>query len=243
MKTIVLKDPQAVAERTADMVREQLIRKPHSLLCFAAGHTQKETLELLAQWYAQGQLPFDQCRIVGLDEWVGLPGTLPGTCLHFINQHVLSPMHVGSDRFFFFDGCATDLDVQCQQADAYLDKYGPIDLVLLGVGMNAHLAFNEPGSSPQGRSHHLSLCDTSKTVGAKYFETAQPLTGGITLGLGDLFAAQTVIVQLIGAHKAPVAKTVLEGPIHADVPASLARNLPGAVYLLDEAAAAELTRA
>lgn len=229
-----------VALATAEIVRDYLQNKPDSLLCFAAGHTQKETLEILADMYSDGELNFDQCRIISLDEWVGLPGELPGTCFHFINNSVLLPMNVSSERYFFFDGCAADLDAQCTSANEFIDRHGPIDIIVLGVGMNAHLGFNEPGADETLRSHVCELDNTTKTIGTKYFEGSVPITRGITLGLHDILSASTVIVQATGEHKSDIVKQTYEGEITNLIPASLARKNAKSVMILDKPAAAKI---
>jgi len=241
MEIIIKDDSGQVALATAEMIREQLNKKPASLICFAAGHTQRETLELLAEWYKNGELEFDRCRLIGLDEWVGLAGDLPGTCLHFISENVFKPMDISPERYFFFDGCTDDLDAQCAAANAYIDRFGPIDLVVLGAGMNAHLGFNEPGVGLDLRSHVCDLDNTSKTVGTKYFESSVPLTRGITLGLRDLLSAGTLILQVTGKHKVDVVKKICDGEISNMVPASLTRNHSNAVLLIDTEAAAGIS--
>lgn len=241
MKLQVKKDSRQVAITIAEIIRAQLIKKPDSLLCIAAGHTQLETLEILAEWHRKKEVDFRRCRIIGLDDWVGLHGYLPGTCRHFINTNILVPLNISSERCFIFDACSDDLDGQCVEADMFLDKHGPIDLTVLGVGMNAHLGFNEPGVCEQLRSHIIELDNTTRSVGTKYFKTTVNITHGITLGLKDLLSASTVIVQATGMHKSSVVKEICEGEITNIIPASLVRKLPNAFMFIDTAAASKLT--
>jgi len=240
MKIEINVDSKQVALATANIIKEQLVKKPDSLLCMAAGHTQKETLNLLAEWYRKDEIDFNRCRIVSLDEWVGLPGNLPGTCFHFINSNILTPMNVSPDRYFFFDGCAADLDSQCVAANEFLDKFDGIDLILLGVGMNAHLGFNEPGTDEKFRSHVSDLDNTTKRVGVKYFDSTVSITQGITLGLNDILSAAMVVVQATGAQKSTIVRQICECDVSNLVPASLVRNHKNALMLLDQAAAALL---
>jgi len=240
MKINIKDNSKQLALTTAELIKQQLKSKPDSLLCFAAGHTQKETFEVLVDWHKKGELEFDRCRIISLDEWVGLPADLPGTCFHFIGSNILTPMNISKERYFFFDGCADDLEAECTAANEYIDKYGQIDLMLLGVGMNAHLGFNEPGANETLRSHVCELDNTTKNVGTKYFENAVPITAGITLGLHDILAADTVIVQATGEHKADIIKQICENEITNDIPASLIRNHKNAALLIDKAAAKKL---
>jgi len=241
MNIQIKNNSKEVALATAEIIKLQLIKKPDSLLCMAAGHTQKETLEILAEWYKNGELEFDRCKIIGLDEWVGIPGDTHGTCFHFIYNNLLAPLNVSPDRYSFFDGCDADLEAQCINANKLIDKHGSIDLIILGVGMNAHLGFNEPGVDVNLRSHVCDLDNTTKHVGVKYFESAMPITRGITLGLKDIFSAETVVLQIIGEQKATITKQVVEGEITNLVPASLARKHTDTIMLIDKPATSKLS--
>ena len=236
MNIQVKENPYDVALATAEIIRCQLNEKPDSLLCFAAGHTQKETLEILARWYKNGELKADDCRIVGLDEWVGIPRDTHGTCYHFMYNNLFVPLNISQERYSFFDGCDADLNAQCIRANKFIDAHGLIDLIILGVGMNAHLGFNEPGVDVNLRSHVCDLDNTTKSVGVKYFESEVPITRGITLGLKDIFSAKQLILQITGEQKSAVTKQVVEGEITNLVPASLARNHTNATMLVDKSA-------
>ncbi len=227
--------PGALAEASAAWMLDVIAKKPNALCCFAAGFTQNETYARLAAMAKERGVPMDRLRVIGLDEWVSLNGQDPGSCRAYMDEHIVGPLGLRQDQLLmFFDGKG-DPGAQCARADEILDAEGPIDLLVLGVGMNGHLAFNEPGTSPEARSHAPVLTETSVTVGQKYFAEEHALRQGLTLGLRDLFRARAILAQMVGAHKAPVLRRVLEGEPDPACPASLLRNTH-AVLCVDAAA-------
>ncbi|MCL1855415.1 MAG: 6-phosphogluconolactonase [Clostridia bacterium] len=230
MRLKVFESPEALADRSAAWILEVIESKPDALCCFAAGFTQNQTYEKLARAVKRRHVPVDRLRIIGLDEWVSLDGGDEGSCRTYIDERIMRPLELGVDQMLmFFDGKAEPA-AQCAHADSLLDTEGPIDLLVLGVGMNGHLGFNEPHSDLNLRAHLQALTETSIAAGQKYFPEARILSRGLTLGLHDLFKARRILVQAVGAHKAPVVKAILAGIPDPACPASLLNNVHATVY-------------
>ncbi|MDR2499887.1 MAG: 6-phosphogluconolactonase, partial [Treponema sp.] len=142
------------------------------------------------------------------------------------------------DRIRLFDGRAGDLEAECQSVERFIARRGGIDFMLLGVGMNGHLALNEPGCDPHAGARVTEIAETTRQVGQKYFSGPQTLTCGLTLGIKNISAAGAIVVSVIGAHKAPVVKRLRESPAgDAAFPASLLKGLPQVCFYFDRAAA------
>ncbi len=233
MKYKVFDTHEQMSEKTAMDIIKVIKKKPECLLCIAAGHTQIETLLYLTKYIKEHNIDCSKVSVIGLDEWVGFSSESDGSCISFIGENFLYPANIKPENHFFFDGKADDLASECESANAFIDTHGPIDVTVLGVGMNGHLGFNEPGALLTSRSHVRELDNTSKTVSSKYFSEEVVVTSGITLGLLDLFNSKKVIVQCTGSHKAPITKKFMEGEITNEVPASLVRNVKDAVVYLD----------
>ena len=220
MHIIKFDTAEALAVYSANKLTAAVRAKPDSLCCFAAGHTQNDTYRYFVQAVREQDIPVDRLRFIGLDEWGSLDGTDSGSCRSYIDERLLRPLGIREEQILlFFDG-KSDYQEQCSRADRLLDEHGPIDILVLGIGVNGHVGFNEPGALPEERSHYLTLSETTTTVGKKYFTDNKQLADGITLGLFDLLKAEMILIQATGDKKSPVVSRIISGADPLDIPAS-----------------------
>ena len=220
--------PELLATASAELIYDSLTKKPDSLCCFSSGFTQNETYDVLTKMLLQKNFPVGKLRVIGLDEWQGLGGSDKGSCRAYMNERFFEPL--GIKPLHFFNG-KNDSEAQCREADDLLDREGPIDICVLGIGMNGHLGFNEPGTPESTRSHAKNLDALTVQVGGKYFDGNAAPSAGITLGLRDLLASKLILAQIVGAHKAPVFEKLISSPPSVSFPASLLKNTDALVYV------------
>lgn len=225
---------------TEDLVTVMGSRKS-PLLCPASGDSPAGLYRNLVARGGQREGDVSGWRFVGLDEWVGLNGGDEGSCRYHLDRELFGPLHVPEEHLFFFDGREEDLASQCRQAEAFIAFHGGLDATILGLGLNGHVGMNEPGTSVTSRSHVTVLDPITAQTGQKYFREAQILTKGITLGLGTILDSRNIFLLVSGAKKASIVKTVLEGEISEQVPATLLLRHPGLRIYLDADAAALLS--
>ncbi len=237
MKLITYSDYSELSAKTAELIAEIIVRKPDALLCFPAGDTSIGTFEMLIRMSRAGTVSFKNSFIVGLDEWVGLRDKQSENCYSFLKRHFFDHIDFPVRNLCFFNGESDDLEQECRKTDSFIEEHGPIDMMLLGAGMNGHLGLNEPGTSFDLYSHIADLDTTTKSVGQKYFSDSVSLTRGITLGIKHILDAKTVILQLAGKHKAPVAKRLINEDISINFPASALKMHSGSYLLMDVEAA------
>lgn len=234
MKKLVFDTAELAAGHAADTAAALLAEKPDAVLCLAAGHT---SLPVFEAFLGRG-LDFSRARFVGLDEWVGVGPEVEGSCASFLERNFFSKSNVRRENIRLFNALATDLDAECAAVERQIEDWGGIDYLLLGMGMNGHLALNEPGDSFERTAHVAELSETTKTVAPKYFSADMPpLRQGITLGVADFLRARRVQLTVFGAAKAPVVARLLELGPTTDLPATALHTLPEAELLLDAAAA------
>ncbi len=161
-------------------------------------------------------------------------------CFSFLKKHLFDHIDYSKENLCFFDGEASDLMKECFKTDNFLKENGPIDMMLLGAGMNGHLGLNEPGTSFDLYSHVVYLDETTKIVGQKYFSENVNLTAGISLGVKYIMEAKTVILQLNGIRKADVVKRLIESELSPSFPASVLKSHTNSFLLLDKEAASRL---
>ena len=237
MKQVIYNDYDELSEKTAEMIAAVISEKPDALLCFPAGETSVGTFKHLVELNKAGKISFKYCKIVGLDEWANLGEMRKENCYSFLKKYLFDHIDYSEENFRFFDGESSDLPKECVKTDNFIKKYGPIDMILLGAGMNGHLGLNEPGTSFDLYSHIVNLDETTKVVGQKYFSGKVNLTAGITLGIKYIMEAKKVILQLNGTRKAEVTKRLIDSEISPAFPASALKAHSNSFLLLDKEAA------
>lgn len=240
MKQIIYNDYNELSVKTADQIAAIITAKPNALLCFPAGETSVGTFDRLIDLNKKGKISFKKCMIVGLDEWGNIGKMKSENCFSFLKKHLFDHIDYSQENLCFFDGESSDLMKECMKTDNFISDNGPIDMMLLGAGMNGHLGLNEPGTSFDLYSHIVFLDETTKIVGQKYFSESVSLTTGVTLGIKYIMEARTVILQMNGLRKADVAKRLIESEVSPSFPASVLKSHKNSFLLLDKEAASKL---
>jgi glucosamine-6-phosphate deaminase len=240
MKLLVNKNYDEMSRAAANLIIEQVRRKPDSLLCFPSGESPAGVFKCLIADANADKVDFSRCYFVGLDEWVGMGKDDDGSCTNFLYEHFFTPMQINAVKVRFFDAKADDLEASCKAIDDFIKDVGPLDIMMVGIGMNGHIGLNEPGTDLNLYSHHSALAPVTVTVGQKYFKQETKLTEGITLGLKHLQESKMPMLIAAGNKKADIIAKALQGAISVQLPASIFQTLPNAVVVLDEGAASAL---
>ncbi len=230
-------DYKTLSEATANLIIDVLKQKPEAIICIASGDTPLGVCQFLAK---SDQKLFEKCTFVGLDEWVGMNENDEGSCKYGIYQNLLIPLNIPAERIKYFDAKAQNLALECQEINEFIASKGGLDVMLVGVGMNGHIALNEP-NTPFGIYAHVSdLEEITKSVGQKYFTKDTVLTQGITLGLAHLQEAKLPILMANGLRKVAVINVALTEKITESFPASIFQKLEHSIVMLDLEAAQKL---
>jgi len=241
MNLIISDTAEEMARRVADGVGTYMSFRANPLFCPASGDTPAALYREMQARAKDNRLDVTNWHFIGLDEWVGMNGADEGSCRYYLDRDLFHPLRIRKERICFFDGRADDPAAECARGESFMKELGGIDVAILGIGTNGHIAMNEPGTSPDVRCHISVLHPSTQATGQKYFSSYQPLTYGITLGLGDLLEARHLYLLAIGEHKAAIVQKALEGPVSEVLPASLLRAHPSLHVYLDRAAAGELS--
>jgi len=236
MQIHVYKDYETLSLYTAEHIIQAIKTNPRAVLCFASGESPKRTCELFCDRIIREEIDISGLSFVGLDEWVGIAPENSGSCHYFFQTMILDRIPLTSDQIHLFDGLSADLQRECKKMDDFIAARGGIDLMMVGVGMNGHIGFNEPGISFNKYSHVIDLDETTATVGQKYFKEQTTLQKGITLGLQHFLESRKAIVIANGTRKASVMENALKGRVSEQMPASIVQQHPAVHILLDEGA-------
>jgi galactosamine-6-phosphate isomerase len=205
---------QAAAERLAVELR----RRPDSLLCLATGATPTRTYELLAGRRSGEPGLFALARILKLDEWGGIPPDDSASCEQYLRRSLIDVLDL-HDSYVGFATDPADPAAECRRVEEWLDRNGPIDLCVLGLGVNGHLGFNEPARALIPRAHVARLSESS--LGHSMLKGASRTpTYGLTLGMADLLQSRRIALLVSGAAKREPLRRVLEASICTEFPAS-----------------------
>ena len=229
-------DYETLSQYAAEHIAAIINQKPDALLCLASGDTPIGTFRRFVALVQDERVDVSQCTFVGLDEWVGFGPDDAGSCSYYVFRDLFTPLNLRPEQIHVFDAKASDLAAECERIDTLIDTNGGLDLLLVGMGMNGHIALNEPGTPFTLGCHVVDLAESTKTVGQKYFTKETPLEKGITLGLRHLTKAHEVILLVSGEKKAATLRDALHGPITEQMPASILQTQPNAQIWIDEAA-------
>jgi glucosamine-6-phosphate deaminase len=243
VRVIIESDAEAASRRAARFVAELIRKKPNCVLGLATGSTPLAAYRELIRLHREEQLDFSQVTTFNLDEYVGLGPTHPQSYRHFMQQNLFDHINVDSNRTNVPDGRALDFESHCRQYEQRIRDAGGIDLQVLGVGSDGHIAFNEPGSSLGSRTRLKTL--TSETIrdNARFFggEDKVPRLA-VTMGVGTILESRRCVLLAFGPHKAAAVRDSVEGPVTAQVTASALQLHREVIGIFDEAAARLLVR-
>ncbi|WP_314067489.1 glucosamine-6-phosphate deaminase [uncultured Vagococcus sp.] len=234
----VCEDYQELSQRAANKIIQVMKEEPEGLYCFAGGDTPVKALNLLVEAHQAGEIDLSKAHYIELDEWVGLDQSNPGSCLAYLQRELFEPAGVSLGRVHYFDALSEDLLEECQKADQFIAEAGGITLSLLGVGVNGHLGFNEPGVDFDGTAHVVALDESTQTVGQKYFTGEVDRSQGITLGISQLLGSKTVIIEASGSKKQAAISQLLSGEVSNKWPVTSVYHHANCFVVVDQEAMA-----
>lgn len=230
MKTQIFSDYKSLCAGTADAVVEQLRREPKSVLVFPTGNTPLGLFKELVEQHRSGHVSFDRAHIVVLDEYAGLTPNDPRSLTGWLKRELTTPVNIPSSHLHGFDNGPDALEKE-------IVALGGLGLVVLGLGPNGHLAFNEPGSAYDSRARCIDLTPDSITSNAAYWGSEDRVPRqGLTLGLGTLSEARSLILMVSGEAKRGILEQTLNGSVSPAIPATILRQLQQSQIFADEAA-------
>ena len=231
--------PAAWADRVAGWLLERLRMNPRLRVCLPTGLTPVPVYRRVAEAIGRGEASFRDAEVFLLDEFGGVAPDDPGRCDQMLWRFLLHDVDLPRERFHGFD-VDGDIDRTCRAFESLIGP-GGVDLTLLGIGSNGHVGMNEPGAGADSLTRRVTLAPETIAASARYFTHGGLPTWGVTMGLGTIGRSREVWLLASGTAKARIVRAAVEGPVTPDVPASLLRNHPRAVFVLDDEAASQLS--
>ena len=228
---------KAMSRRAANIISAQVIYKPNCVLGLATGGTPVGLYQQLVEWYKKGDLSFAETRSVNLDEYLGLSPHHEQSYRYFMQDNLFDHIDIHPENTHVLNGLAKDPDAECAAYNKLIAELGGIDLQLLGMGHNGHIAFNEPGDDFGLETHVVDLTDTTIQANARFFASADEVPRqAMTMGIQTIMQAKKVLVAVSGKDKAEIVKKAFTGPVTPNVPASILQMHPDVILVGDKAA-------
>ena len=240
MQLKVFPDHDALSRKAALIVAAHVESNPRTVLGLPTGNSPLGMFRGLVELHRTFGLDFSRVRTFNLDEYVGVPGTDPRSFRGYMDQHFFGAVGLTRAQIGFLDGTMKDLDAECRRYDEAIDAAGGIDLIILGIGPNGHIAFNEPAET-FSKGTCISRLAESTIASIKDFGGPEDVPRrAITMGVGTLLKCRKILLLASGASKAAALREALTGPVSPRCPATALQNHPNVELLLDEAAFAQI---
>ncbi|MDN6124749.1 MAG: glucosamine-6-phosphate deaminase [Brevibacterium sp.] len=239
---VIIADDHELATLVADAIERLLRDDSAPVLGLATGSSPLSVYDELTRRHERQGLSFAEVRAFMLDEYVGLPASHPQSYRNVIDTELVSRVDFAEDAVHGLDGMAEDLVAASSDYDHAIAEAGGIDLQILGIGTDGHIAFNEPGSSLASRTRVKTLAHQTRIDNARFFDgnVDRVPQHCLTQGLGTIMEARHLVLIATGGHKAEAVHQMVEGPISSMWPATVMQMHPHATVLVDDAAASRL---
>jgi len=238
---VVIRPADELAGLAADAVARQLQECDDTVLGLATGSSPLPVYAELVRRHREEGLSFAGARAFLLDEYVGLPAGHPESYREVIRRELTDLVDIPDHRVHGPDGHGADIATAGVRYDAAIRAAGGVDVQLLGIGTDGHVAFNEPGSSLASRTRVKTLTEQTRQDNARFFDSIDEVPHHVlTQGLGTILEARHLVLLATGEHKADAVAAMVEGPVRAFCPASVLQTHPHVTVLLDDAAASGL---
>ncbi|MBQ3593673.1 MAG: glucosamine-6-phosphate deaminase [Clostridia bacterium] len=235
MKFFKVDSYEKLSRQAANIISAQVILKPDCVLGLATGSSPIGTYKQLIKWCDKGDVDFSEVTTFNLDEYVGLDGNHDQSYRYFMNSNFFDHINIRKENTFVPNGCAEDLDEECQKYENMIRKAGGIDLQLLGLGLDGHIGFNEPDEYFCRDTHIADLHESTIKANARFFgdESLVP-TQAITMGMVSIMQAKKIILIANGQSKKEILEKAFYGPVTPFIPASILQLHPDITVIYSE---------
>ncbi|PLA13773.1 glucosamine-6-phosphate deaminase [Corynebacterium riegelii] len=241
MHIIIRSTPEEVGRAAADII-EPYVRNG-GVLGLATGSTPNPTYQELIRRHTEEGLSFAHCQAFLLDEYLGLPKSHYESYYATIRRELTGQVDIPDLDVHSLDGTAAEPAAAARDYEQAIKDAGGVDIQILGIGANGHIAFNEPGSAHDSRTRVINLHEQTIADNARFFDSEDEVPRqALTQGIGTIMEAKNLILIATGENKADAVKALIEGPVTTDSPASAIQNHPNVTVILDEAAASKLAK-
>lgn len=240
MKIEVRSSYEEVSLRASRFVAREIVSNPQPVLGLPTGNTPKRLYDLLVKYYDEGLISFSDVETFNLDEYYPISGDDPRSFYHYMDKRLFSRVNIQKQNVHIFDGEASrgELDRHCRNYEEMIRDSGGIDLMVLGIGKNGHIGFNEPGVGFGTTSRLVQL--KKSTLNRNFDEPSAAPDTALTMGIKTIMNSSKILLIASGEAKAEALRHSIRGEVRDDYPASVLQLHPEVTFVLDRKAAGKL---
>ena len=235
IRIIKVKDYEEASDQAFALMKQYIA--PGKVLGLATGSTPLGLYQRMVKDHQKNGTSYKDIKTFNLDEYVGLPITHPESYYAFMHRNLFDQIDIPQENTHVPSGLGADLEKQAAQYDEMIAE-SPVDIQLLGIGSDGHIAFNEPGTPFDSGTHVTDLAESTIRDNCRFFDNdiSKVPTQAVTQGIGTIMKARSILLIATGANKAQAVKDMVNGPVSEDCPASILQQHPDVTLIVDEAA-------
>lgn len=238
MNVLIYESEEQIGIAAGNYMCGQVLQKPNSVLGLATGSTPLKPYSQMIELYKKGVVDFSKVTTFNLDEYVNLDVNDKNSYHNFMHENLFDHINIPEENINFLDGNAEDPEEECRRYEEKIKAAGGIDIQLLGIGSNGHIAFNEPADCFQRWSHVVTLKESTVKDNSRFFKSIDEVpTQAVTMGIGSIMQAKKILIIAIGENKAKAIKQLIDGNVTPMCPASVLQFHTDVTLMLDKAAA------
>ncbi len=238
MNVLIYESEEQIGIAAGNYMCGQVLQKPNSVLGLATGSTPLKPYSQMIELYKKGVVDFSKVITFNLDEYVNLDVNDKNSYHSFMHENLFDHINIPEENINFLDGNAEDPEEECRRYEEKIKAAGGIDIQLLGIGSNGHIAFNEPADCFQRWSHVVTLKESTVKDNSRFFKSIDEVpTQAVTMGIGSIMQAKKILIIAIGENKAKAIKQLIDGNVTPMCPASVLQFHTDVTLMLDKAAA------
>ena len=241
MNVLIFDTEEQIGIAAGNYMCGQVLQKPNSVLGLATGSTPLKPYAQMIDLYKKGVVDFSKVTTFNLDEYVNLDVKDKNSYHSFMHENLFDHINIPEESINFLNGNASDPEKECEEYENKIKKAGGIDIQLLGIGSNGHIAFNEPSDCFQRWSHVVNLKESTVKDNSRFFKSIEEVpTQAVTMGIGSIMQAKKILIIAIGENKAKAIKQLINGNVTPQCPASVLQFHTDVTLMLDRGAASML---
>ncbi len=239
MEIKIFKNEEEIGAACGQLFCDIINAKPDCVIGLATGASPVPTYNYIAKQCAEGKVSFKNVSTFNLDEYCDLPKNHKNSYYTFMMENLFTRVDLNLDNVDFLDGNA-EPEAESARYSASIEAKGGIDIQLLGIGRNGHIAFNEPSDKFSGESYKVSLTESTIEANSIYFDDIPMPHYAMTMGIGAIMRSKKIALIATGKSKAEAVRDMIKGEVTPACPASILQQHDDVVVFLDEAAASLL---
>lgn len=239
MNIIKVKDYDEMSKQACSFLLENMSQLDKPVLGLATGSTPEGLYANLIKSYQEGKVSFKNVTTFNLDEYVGLQADDPQSYRYYMNDKLFSHIDILTENAHVPNGDAADIEQECKDYEQLIADAGKVDVQILGLGLNGHIGFNEPGTPFSSRTHIVDLKESTRQANARFFDSIDEVpVKAITMGIDTIMDSKKILLLVSGKNKAEAVARLVNGEVSEDFPASILKLHEDVTVIADEEALA-----